>query len=145
MSRTDRPGRSAAPSHYLMREPGLALPLLALTVNIVLIAFLMSSLRMSRERVRVVFEPARQTEKTAPVAALIPALQVAGENDLRLDGERLTSLDDLEFRLEGRSGAGSSMLLRLAPGVPASLLTRILKICAEAGFSFVALENAEKP
>ena len=135
------PRESPVAGFYLVREPALVLPLVALVINVLLIAFMLVDVRRAGGRVRVAF--ASQSRPAAQQPGPLPVLTIVAADDLRLDAERMTSVDDVEFRLRGRAGEGSAMVIRVGTEVPAEILTSVLQCCARAGYGNVALENVK--
>ncbi|MBX7243976.1 MAG: hypothetical protein K1X53_00660 [Candidatus Sumerlaeaceae bacterium] len=132
---------SSASTHYLYRNPGLALPLVALVVNLAVIMFMLQEMRASRSRVRAAF---------APVGAVVagdsktPLLEVFSAEEFRLEGEPIRSTEDLEFRLGGRASSGPTIRVATAPAVDAQTLARVLRACGQAGFTNAAVELAPR-
>jgi hypothetical protein len=122
----------------MLRDPGLALPVIALVVNILLIAFLVVELRSARKNMRVAFvsQPA-----VAARAKEVTRLDIGPGAALSLNGEAVKSMDDLEFRLAGKGAAARGVVIAVGSDVTASQLTRVLALCSRAGLTDVALQE----
>ena len=132
-------------AHYLVREPAIALPLVALALNVVLVVLLVIQTSRERDRLHVAFTPASTTTTTgaagAPTGpAAQPLLEVKSVASFTLDGEPLTTIGDLEFRLSARATPGAVLRLAPSPTLDAESLARVLRSCVRAGFASVAIE-----
>ncbi len=126
-----------AVTHYLLREPATMLPLVALAVNVVLIAFLLVEIRSVRSSVKVALTA---SSLTAGRPLGVPSLRVGPGPALHLDDEPVASPDELEYRLGGRTKSGNSIAVTTDPDVSASRLAEILHVCSRGGFTHVAIE-----
>lgn len=131
-------------THYLLRDPGLLLPLAALVINLVFVLFLLVQTHRSHNNLRLIFPAQRPGVSASAVAAPSgPVLVVGPGEQVKLNGETLSSEQDLQFRLNGASRpARSAVTLRVAPDVAARTLIRVMQSCAAAGFPDVAVEPA---
>jgi biopolymer transport protein ExbD len=127
--------RSSA--HFLLREPALALPLVALALNVVLIAFLLVEIRSVRSSIKVALT-ASSLSGSRPLS--VPRLRIGPGTALHLDDESVPSADELEYRLGGRTKSGNSITVHTDPDISASRLAEILHVCSRSGFTNVALE-----
>lgn len=118
--------------HYLWRQPGLGMPAVALALALVGIILLLLQTRAERPSLLL------GTRGVGSGVATV-RVEVRAADDFRVDGERLATLTDLEFRLGGRSGPDAALELHLMPGVPGDALVGVLDACSRAGFAKVAL------
>jgi biopolymer transport protein ExbD len=123
--------------HFLWRQPGLAAPFAALLLNAILLGLLLFWIRASAGTLRVATGVTATTSR-AGVAPL--ALEVRADNDLRLDGEPISTLADLQFRLEGKSAANRAMTVRVNRGVEGATVMRVLEVAARGGVGRVSLD-----
>jgi biopolymer transport protein ExbD len=127
---------SRARKHFLLQQPGLGLPMVALVLNVLWLGFLLVELRGQKPLLRVA--------TTAPPAARqMVRLEVRSETDFRVDGEPVGTVADLEFRLGGKIAASNQLAVRVGPGVSGAAVVQVLEACSRAGFGRVSLDTAE--
>jgi biopolymer transport protein ExbD len=124
-------------THYLALGQSLWLPFFALAINILALAVFTVEIRAMRQNLQLEFASGRLP---APQAN-IPVVQIDPGPALQINGERLATLGDLEYRLEGAARGGSRVTIRAAAGVSADVLGQVLEICSRAGFTSVAIDT----
>lgn len=118
--------------HYLWRQPGLGMPAVALALALVGIILLLLQTRADRPSLLL------GTRGVGGGVATV-RVEVRAPDDFRVDGERVATLTDLEFRLGGRSRPDAALELHLMAGVPGDVLVGVIDACSRAGFGKVAL------
>lgn len=128
-------------SHYLWSDAWLVLPFVALVVNVAAIAFCIMTLHAMQQRLQLEFAgpgiPPGLAESKVPVVIV----RVEPGPTLIVDKQRIATMNDLEFKLSGKSSVGARVLLQVAPSLPADVMTETLALCARAGFRRVAIQT----
>ncbi len=126
--------------HFLWRQPGMAAPFAALLLNAILLALLLFGIRATTG-------PLRISTGTSPVssrAGVAPlVMEIRSDTDLRLDGEPITTLADLQFRLEGKSAANRAMTVRISRGVEGATVMQVLEAASRGGVGRVSLDTGQ--
>lgn len=130
-------------AHYLVRDPGSRVPLVALVVNVALVAFLFVQMRSTNSGMRVTLGANRAASAPASAMASIPVLRMGSDGQIALDDQPLVTPLDLEFRLAARVAQNSALIVRVHPDADAQTVTRLLEAAARAGFADVLLETSE--
>lgn len=136
---------SRGPRRYgrsLTDGPWLVLPILALVLNVALLAAWQAETQALRHKIRVSFGATAASASSR--RAKMAVLEVGPGAELTMEGEPVGPLQDLELRLAGRSMQRSSIVLRLSRDTSAQTLAHVLEACSRSGFVDVAIENADK-
>ena len=127
--------------HYIAREPALAVPFVALAVNIMLLLFVGAQLHSAGSRINLTLDRDART----PTAQIT----LSESGDASLNGSAMSSLQDLEFHLSALASNGSAISIETPPNVPSARLTELLQAANRSGFTDVALKvrrtTAEAP
>lgn len=121
--------------HYLLHEPGLGLPLVALAVNLLVITALWQWSARDAQRVSIGWS------STAPPSA-VPQIQLTGTGQLELNNVPVNSREDLQFRLSALSANGNQVRVEFSPDLPSDQLSDVLRICSQSGFTGVILQQS---
>jgi biopolymer transport protein ExbD len=122
--------------HFLFREPGMALPIVALVANLLFVSWLFLELRSQEPYVRL----SVASSATARPGQEIPVLRAAAGGELYLQGARIRSLTELETVLGDHLTPSAALVLQAGPEVSAHVIARLLELCARAGFMSVQIE-----
>lgn len=117
--------------HYLARNPGWGLPLVALLLNAAAIAYFHQPVQEKANLVIGVGEVPQAKE---------PRLLVLAPELYEVNGQTYSSANDLEFKLTALATEGSAIRILTRADVPAEELTRVLQMCNGAGFTQLALQ-----
>ena len=123
--------------HYLAREPALAIPLVAIAINVLFLMFVGAQLRASNSRINLMIEQ----HAAAPNAQLVLSTNGAAT----LNGSAMANLQELEFHLSAMASNGNNIAVQVPPNIPSDRLTEILQTCNRAGFTDIALSVHAEP
>ena len=123
-------------AHPLRREPGVALAGVALVVLVVALVGSLAMLRGARNALHVSIDSNPSAATSRPLR-----VEVRSEREFRVDGEPLSAVEDVDFRLGGRAGTAPFAQVVVSAGVPAPVLVRVLESCTRAGFTRVNVES----
>jgi biopolymer transport protein ExbD len=118
-------------AHYLAREPGLAIPFVALAINVLLLLAVGAQLHSGSGRLNL-----SMNDNTAPGA---PQISIARDGTISFNGSPMSSTAELEFHLSAISANTKALIIETPPTLPSSRLTEILQLCNRAGFNDIAL------
>lgn len=125
--------------HYLLTEPALGVPLLAMAAAFLVLAQCVVILRATSRTVQVTLASAVLGER--PEIGSLPVLTIAGTGEFEFEGRTLRSLGALESALERRAAGGPALVVVAPPGLPAEQLTEVLGRCSRAGFTQILLDT----
>ena len=123
-------------AHPLRREPGVALAGVGLVVLVVALVGALAMLRGARTALHVSLDSAPSSVAGRPLR-----VEVRSEREFRVDGEPLSAVEDVDFRLGGKAGTAPFAQVVVGAGVPAPVLVRVLEACTRAGFTRVNVES----
>ena len=119
--------------HPLWQQPGLGMPLVAMTLAVLMLVIALVQNHSDQPALMLSTETAGSSQQVL--------VEVRATNDFRVDGEPVTTLTDLQFRLSGKSPGSSQLTLSYAPGLTAAQLNEVLEACSRAGFGRVVLSD----
>ena len=121
-----------------MRDHALLLPLFALALNVLAVGLFSVQTRAMRQDLQLQIASNRlQEPRTA-----VPVVQVEPGPALQLNNQRVATLGDLRYQLGRTAASGKRVAIIVAPGVSADLLTQLLELCSQVGFTNVSVEMA---
>ena len=123
--------------HPLWHQPGFGMPLVAMTLGVLMLAIMLVQNHSDK--------PALLISSSTIGDARQVLIEVRGMDDFRVDGEPVSTLTDLQFRLSGKSPGSSELTLSYAPGLTAAQLNEVLEACSRAGFGRVVLSDEAPP
>lgn len=138
--------------HYLARDIVWGIPLVALIVNVSVVALAMVQIRAARGHMKVVVSSAgvnasmarRAEASDASTADTGPVLLVMKDGTIELNGKRMEMPLDLSFQLEKYAAKGSAVRVRSESGADATALADALSLCARAGLTDVIVEASPR-
>ncbi|MGI8907329.1 MAG: ExbD/TolR family protein [Candidatus Sumerlaeaceae bacterium] len=119
-------------AHYIAREPALAIPFVALAVNVFVLLLIGTQLHSASSRLNLSLESNRQS----------PSAQVVldEQGNTSLNGSTMGSLQELEFHLSAITGGAHSAAIQVPANIPSARLSEVLQACNRAGVTDVALK-----
>lgn len=130
-----------AQSHYLLREPGAWLPVVALVLNVAFVGFLMSEARTVQTNLKADFAASGASGGAFAGSTKAPMLIVGPGKKMRLDGGAVDSAAELKTALSPVSQVGTIITIRTEGDASADLLSEALQLCGQAGFTKVVFET----
>lgn len=129
-------------THYLAREPGLAIPFLALFTNVLVVATTAWLLQTSSQHAHLAVFSGIDTET---INTNIPVLKIRSPGDFVFQEQAILTLDDLRFKLSATASKGSALLIWVVPGLDSQYLIQVLELCNRSGFTDIALRPETLP
>lgn len=126
-------------AHYLWREWELAMPLLAIVMNVLLLAIVTVGIRSMQQRLHVEFSTLQGPIATDPRRTV--QVRVEPGPAFLVDEQRQATVGDVEERLAQRAAGARGAMIRFSSGVPAEVLMQVLEACSRAGIGSVAIEQ----
>ncbi len=109
------------------------MPVVALTIAVLVLVIVLLQTHSDK--------PSLLLGTSATVGTRQVLVEVRGTQDFRVDGEPVSTVSDLQFRLSGKSPADSELTLSYTVGLSPAQLNEVLEACSRAGFGRVVLSG----
>lgn len=120
--------------HYILHEPGLGFPMLAVALNLLVLVGIWQWSGWEKQRVSVAWD------QHATARSDVPRIAITSSGQVLLNQQSVSKLEELQFKLSALSSAGNQLLLSYDLSVPAGRLAELLQICSQAGFTSVSMQ-----
>jgi biopolymer transport protein ExbD len=122
-------------AQYWLRDPSLGLPLLALGINLAVVAWAWWAVRPQTPAPKITILSSSAVQPNSPAVSV----EILDSGEVLLDGRRLAQGSSLQAELTNHVDTQAAVIVRVPESLKSGKLVEVLSGCNRAGFTELAI------